>query len=274
MKKIKWLSLVCAAFAVVMVLAGCTGVPADKINADTDPSDIVSQKVTESEWKAAFEGTNFNNFSYKFSISEMRNKEEIHIETTCTEGKVNGKNEYQKMTYIVDGTEYESEENYAGEVDGRYYIYYYSESEETWWRSESEYYGNNTDVSDYLLFKDSYSSLTYDNKEKAYVADTVELFDGEVTAKNVVLKFVEGKISYIKFDIETLGNTDSVSVNEPVVLKTTTLDLRFFAYGNTSFSLPEVAEEENKGNNNGNPDEPGIIVEPGNQDEPSAAFQQ
>ena len=251
MKTFKWITALCLALvcAFSLFLVGCdeketpggtTGGTTDggDITGDTDPDDIVTQKMTEDEWKAAFAESNFANFSVSGTMSET---EGTTTDTSALEAKVDGKKQYSKMTY-GEGEEKEVSESYVTEENGKTYYYSYDKTTETWSRFESSH-GASNPASTFLLFKDSFASFTYDKEENAYTADSVVVTVSErsQTLKNVVIKFVDGKIAYLKMETDNMGS--SSTGGEPAVVGTTTAAMTFFAYGTTTITLPTVAAE-------------------------------
>lgn len=235
MKKVKWLSafaLVCA-LVVTFAFLGCgdTSDKGGKVNGDTNPADIISQQTTEEQWKGAFADTNFTNFSVKIKMTESVGDESA---VSIGVGKVDGDKQHSTTTYTAGG-ETETMENYTCIEDGKAYSYSYDEATQTWSRFELSYEPSDG-VSTFLLFEDDFSKFTYDNEAKAYIATnlTKTIEGGSQTFKNVTIKIVDGKISYLEFTMDVDYGSEGKGTGK--------MEILLYDYGTTTVTLPTVTE--------------------------------
>lgn len=201
-----------------------------KVNGDTKPEDIISQRLTEEEWKAAFDDANFVNFTENGKVFVDLNGQLYGMPLITT--RVDSDKEYTTSSLLGENNGY-----YTSIENGKRYNYTLDEVTKKWKRElfEPLYEGDN-DIFIYWIFKDGFANFTYSEEEKAYVAATYPT-DGytiltEAPLINLKLKFVDGKLSYMEYSFD--GENDLVGT-------TGAIGVLFYDYGTTSVTLPSLS---------------------------------
>lgn len=175
-------------------------------------------EVTEDEWKEALSETTFTNFSARLTMSDdTENGLELKADLD------NNKYHYTDNT----GTDY----YFAKESDDNYYKYEKGAADEDYTKTEitqSDYEGQLSSLEHMcvLLFKDSYSAVSYDSEKEAYVGTGIDIGDGH--AYGIEFKFDHGKLVYADIDFGEEAH----------------MILEYSQYGGIVITLPSVGGSE------------------------------
>lgn len=182
-KSIAMLAALTAA-ATCLIFSACGGGPADNgeksdLSADTDFSALISDRVTEEEWKAAFSEENLSDFTMRYRATKDGDSSEILYRSTVAggdkviEGKVTEQN--------ADGTLHYSNAFFIRIAsDGKWYQY--GQQDDEWMVTEVDpeasgaaWYATYTCVCP--DFSDFYHSFSYSETSGAYelAVESVEM---------------------------------------------------------------------------------------------------
>ena len=229
------------------------------ITADTDPQTIVSEVLNQTQWKAALQASNTDNFSVKTFMKVERpdggfeNEQEIKLGQTMMSMKA-------EINY--DGSIQKQEDVVMEGENGKIYALSYNATTQSWVESESlkmysdilyeEYreYICSSYVCGFVAIEDAYAQFSYDQELKAYVAQgltvtvsTQTIASGESGGMEIkeitqeqnyekfIIKFIDGKACYVYTQFEHSGND--------VLQKT---EMLYYDYGTTQVTMPEIAD--------------------------------
>lgn len=186
---------------------------------DTDPADIVSDKLTEAEWDAAIAESAFDKVTMKLTQTEGEKSDTSLVKLA--------KSAERTLVY---------QSGASGEV---YYDCTASKTEQyykeggAWAKTEITGF----DASQYLVYAamlaDGYGKIPYVDAEKAYVAENYAI-GGSMTADKVTVKFSGKKLAYERFDVTTDGGAG-------------VLEVQYYDYGKTGVTLPTLGGETPSG---------------------------
>ena len=189
---------------------------------------IINYEVDEKTW-----GSSFDSVTNYTGSSSMKSENAITTTVTCLTQSVVWVSQYtqenEKAASKLVSDIYSSKNS-----DGTYDEYTYVSSEDLYALVSKKKTSNYWQFSSTLLamFRNSYSSFSYDSKKKGYYASSVTYNGGEsaYTAKNVTVRFSNGKLVDIDFDV---CGDDGVSVLSHGLIN---------EFGSTSVSLPDSSK--------------------------------
>ena len=230
--------LVLVLFTIVCFSAGCN------ITAE----EIKSERVTASEWNAAFAEKSFVGQNFKFEyLKEVENPKGVktwHKEYTgVSDGSLEYVKEFVKKYYNVEVTEgdnhyYECEADYTP-VDKEFYL---ERTDVTIWRYENqngEWLKNGTQINSIIwnwiknncLCQVKYGDVSYDETLKGYVYNKPEFDDGSRTTYYVFKFDKEKRLKAVTEESFLIGDGKCEQYS-----KGTTL----FTYGKQRVNLPKT----------------------------------
>ncbi len=173
----------------------CTTCHYYKIDKDTDLTALVSDKLTEEEWEAAFSKELFENFKVEFEGDPTTH---TYSEYYAFMGK-------KVLVEMSDPSEVESGKGYmiAEYKDGKYELYQTLDEQGTQWGhatcSEEMYdamlWGGPSAVSEEIRsLKDKYAQVTYDDTLHAYLYTDTDETHGTYADMTFALKFKNGRL--------------------------------------------------------------------------------
>lgn len=185
---------------------------------DTDPADIVSDKLTEAEWDAAIAESAFDNVTMKLTQTEGEKSDTSLVKLAKSAERTLVYQSGASGEVYYDCTASKTEQ-------------YYKEGGE-WAKTELSGFS----ASQYLMYAamlaDGYGKIPYNEEEKAYTAEDFTV--GGMTADKVTVKFSGKKLAYERFDVTTDGGAG-------------VLEVQYYDYGKTSVTLPTLGGETPSG---------------------------
>ena len=185
---------------------------------DTDPADIVSDKLTEAEWDAAIAESAFDNVTMKLTQTEGEKSDTSLVKLAKSAERTLVYQSGASGEVYYDSTASKTEQ-------------YYKEGGE-WAKTELSGFS----ASQYLMYAamlaDGYGKIPYNEEEKAYTAEDYSI--GGITADKVTVKFSGKKLAYERFDVTTDGGAG-------------VLEVQYYDYGKTSVTLPTLGGETPSG---------------------------
>ena len=186
---------------------------------DTDPADIVSDKLTEAEWDAAIAESAFDNVTMKLTQTEGEKSDTSLVKLAKSAERTLVYQSGASGEVYYDCTAAKTEQ-------------YYKEGGE-WAKTELSGFS----ASQYLVYAamlaDGYGKIPYVDAEKAYVAENYAI-GGSMTADKVTVKFSGKKLAYERFDVTTDGGAGVIEV-------------QYYDYGKTGVTLPTLGGETPSG---------------------------
>lgn len=206
------------------------------LTADTDFTALVSDKVTEQEWKAAFDDANYTDFTMHFKAKDAGNGDSTEIlylssiddngrviSVDCTERNGDGSLHYSEVCFLQNDS------------DGKWY--FYEEQNGAWIKTDVT-----SDFTDYEWYA-SYSCIcpdfgtfyqlfSYDEDLGAYklAVDSADMpsaiEDGVSSYRSATVKIVNGKLAFVSGAAE----------------RSKPFDIFFYDYGTTTVTLPSVRQ--------------------------------
>lgn len=185
---------------------------------DTDPADIVSDKLTEAEWDAAIAESAFDNVTMKLTQTEGEKSDTSLVKLAKSAERTLVYQSGAGGEVYYDSTASKTEQ-------------YYKEGGE-WAKTELSGFS----ASQYLVYAamlaDGYGKIPYNEEEKAYTAEDYSI--GGITADKVTVKFSGKKLAYERFDVTAQSGTR-------------VLEVQYYDYGTTSVTLPTLGGETPSG---------------------------
>ena len=185
---------------------------------DTDPADIVSDKLTEAEWNAAIAESAFDNVTMKLTQTEGEKSDTSLVKLAKSAERTLVYQSGASGELYYDCTAAKTEQ-------------YYKEGGE-WAKTELSGFS----ASQYLMYAamlaDGYGKIPYNEEEKAYTAEDFTV--GGMTADKVTVKFSGKKLAYERFDVTTDGGAG-------------VLEVQYYDYGKTGVTLPTLGGETPSG---------------------------
>ena len=216
------------------------------IDQDTDPSTIVSDTMTEAEWTAAFADESFNNYTMSGKMTQSTDSASYSSDILVKYAEGTDATLFYMQETSTQGTSTESYEEYY-EITASA-TYSYSKEDDVWVKSTASY-DPSSGLSMYTdMLAGGFSQLSYSDADKAYTAENYTVSQGSSTQTvEATVKFTDKKVSYIKYVSPVMS--DSSDSTAAKVVGTMTIELKYYDYGKTSVTLPQVSQE---GNNQGN----------------------
>ena len=185
---------------------------------DTDPADIVSDKLTEAEWDAAIAESAFDNVTMKLTQTEGEKSDTSLVKLA--------KSAERTLVYQSGASEEVYYDCTASKTEQ-----YYKEGG-AWAKTELSGFS----ASQYLMYAamlaDGYGKIPYNEEEKAYTAEDFTV--GGTAADKVTVKFSGKKLAYERFDVTTDGGAG-------------VLEVQYYDYGKTGVTLPTLGGETPSG---------------------------
>lgn len=185
---------------------------------DTDPADIVSDKLTEAEWDAAIAESAFDNVTMKLTQTEGEKSDTSLVKLAKSAERTLVYQSGASGEVYYDCTASKTEQ-------------YYKEGGE-WAKTELSGFS----ASQYLMYAamlaDGYGKIPYNEEEKAYTAEDFTV--GGMTADKVTVKFSGKKLAYERFDMTAQSGA-------------LVFEVQYYDYGTTSVTLPTLGGETPSG---------------------------
>lgn len=185
---------------------------------DTDPADIVSDKLTEAEWDAAIAESAFDNVTMKLTQTEGEKSDTSLVKLAKSAERTLVYQSEAGGEVYYDSTASKTEQ-------------YYKEGGE-WAKTELSGFS----ASQYLMYAamlaDGYGKIPYNEEEKAYTAEDFTV--GGMTADKVTVKFSGKKLAYERFDMTAQSGA-------------LVFEVQYYDYGTTSVTLPTLGGETPSG---------------------------
>ncbi len=188
----------------------------------------VNYEVDEKTWESSFDSvTNYT------ASSSMKGESAITTTVTCLTQSVVRVSQYAQENEN-DASKLVSDIYSSKNSDGTYDEYTYVSSEDLYALVSKKKTSNYWQFSSTLLamFKNSYSSFSYDSEKKGYFASSVTYTDDKsaYSAKNVTVRFSNSKLADIDFD--ACGDDGATLLSHGLINK----------IGSTSVSLPDSSK--------------------------------
>ena len=202
---------------------------------DTDPDDISSDRVSESEWENALAESSFANYSVYASmqLEDLSGESAAVLATGEFLFLYDADSDPWRIYLNSPGGDIEG---YGELSDGTFTQYLISDG--VWTASElDESDFPSCDLNQYFhLLRGQYSNFTYSSEEKAYIAQDITIENGDVPYyfDLIRVKFTNGRLALLTLQTE---NGDARQTEEYL----------YYGYGETYIVLPYVAPSEEGG---------------------------
>ncbi|MDE5593056.1 MAG: hypothetical protein K2I75_03890 [Clostridiales bacterium] len=213
---------------------------------------LVSDKVTEAEWKAAFAEASFGNCTIKHRDNGYDRQQIVKIDKTAERDNRQlssfRKEDGQMVEIHTSEMAYWSLENNVV----TYYGYGYNDDLDTLYKGTANYDAEDEFTQwkfSYKMacpdFSELFGSFTYDDTLHAYVCKSTLTTNGmfenwEQKYTDITIKIVSGKLAYISLYLFDYEYDDTINDNVEVKSQYTT-ELFIYDYGTTQVTMPTNA---------------------------------
>jgi hypothetical protein len=212
------------------------------VSATTDPDTIVGEQVTAEQWAAAFDSSNFSNYTMLGTATIVADSMSATIGSsgkyryeTVTNVKFDGKKMYENIAETMtrnDETQKYSEEGYEEIAENG--VWSYMQDDGVWYKVFDAEDDSFSVIVDFSLY--DFTKFTYDAEQKGYYAPAIEVeTEGMTLTYSVLAKIVDGKLAYGYSHYADTYEGNEMEQNYSVL---------YYDYGTTSVELPEATVRE------------------------------
>ncbi len=206
------------------------GTGTSKLTKDTDFGALVSDVVTEDQWRAAFSDSSFNNSTIELDSPEFLHNGGSYYRKSKTEGD-NKYVAYGKYIHAGDTTtkfySIEDEATYRYEYVFTTYVRYdYAKEKADWFLAYTHLCPDFSEYFSEFTYNEETGAYEYKGEGIAALLPTAPDPAYATTYINISVKIVDGKLAYISCDSTDSGGT-------------THYTFKCYDYGNTDFDLPK-----------------------------------